>query len=243
MRLGKTNTTDEDMYLTDLINNGVKRLRNLGTMIPAQADVPIINFQAQLPDGFIRFTKNFPIRLFNPGQTANTNGAFITQESTMEVVPNNGHIPVQYLGVATQQVFGGGPSNYCIPIFLNGAFYDGLGGLAIQGLDKADPYITVNVVNGMMYFSTNCTFEYVKISYISSNLDEDGSLLIPAICEDALMAFVLYQYKLNNGEYPPYTINEHKMEWQKGKAHCKAIFNMPDSEQYLFINAKLQSMV
>ena len=243
MRLGLKDSTTEDIYLLDIINRGIKRLRSLGTMIPAQADVPIENFKAVLPDGFIRFTKTFPIRLFNANQLATGNGLFVTQSSTEEVLPNNLNQSTSTLGVATQSVFNGMGIG-TIPVFLNGAFYDGLGGLAIEGIDMASPAITVNIVNNIMYFSSNCDFAYAKISYLSGNIDEDGYLLIPAYAEEALTEFVLYTYKMDNADkYPAYVIQMHQDAWKRGKAHCKAIAAMPQSEDYQYINHRINSLI
>lgn len=232
-RLRLKDTTSEDLYLLDIINRGIKRLRNLGTMIPAQADVPIENFKAPLPPGFIRFTKSLPIRLFYPSDI-NSDVTFTTQESTIQ----NGAFDIP----TVTQSWGGSVSNFHIPVFINSPFLDGLGDLAINGIDKADPLITVNVANGYMYFSTNCEYPYVKISYLSSAIDEDGYLMIPAVAEEALTEFALYTFKMDNGR-PPVEWMEHKNNWINGKAHVKAILNMPDSEQYQFINRKQNSIV
>lgn len=243
MRLGLKDSTTEDIYLLDIINRGIKRLRSLGTMIPAEADVPIENFKAILPDGFVRFTKTFPIRLFNVNDLGTGNGAFVTQSSTQEVLPNNSEQSTSTLGVATQTVFNGA-SIGTIPVFLNGAFYDGLGGIAIEGIDIASPAITVNVVNNIMYFSSNCDFAYAKISYLSSNIDEDGYLLIPAYAEEALTEFVLFTYKMDNADkFPAYVIQMHQDAWKRGKAHCKAIAAMPQSEDYQYINHRINSLI
>lgn len=242
MRLGMRDTTADDMYLIDLINRGIKRLRNLGTMIPFEAKVPIQDYRAPLPSNFIRFTKTFPIRLFYPEDLIGNNGAFVTNSSTETVIQNVGNQTNASLGVATQQTFGGNV-NGTIPVFLNGAFYDGLGGLAIQGVDTALPYITVNVVNGVMYFSTNCNFTYAYISYLGNLVDESGSLLVPSYAEEALTEFVLYQYKLDNADrYPAYVIQMHENNWKRGKAHVKAIAAMPSSVDYQFINRKINAL-
>lgn len=233
-RLRLKDTTSDDMYLLDIINRGIKRLRNLGTMVPAQADIPIEDFKAPLPAGFVRFTKNFPIRLFDPGDINSDAVTFTTTQSTIETTMFD--IPT------VTQSWGGATANYNIPVFLNSPFLSGLGDLAINGLDIADPLITVNIANGYMYFSTNCTFTYVKISYLSSAVDEDGYLMIPAIAEEAITEFALYQYKIDN-KYPPIEWNEHKMNWVKGKAHVKAVLNMPDSDQYQYINRKINSIL
>jgi hypothetical protein len=242
MRLGMRDTTVDDMYLTDIINRGVKRLRNLGTMIPFEAKVPIQDFRAPLPSNFIRFTKTFPIRLFFPVDLLGNNGLFLTNSSTETVIQNIGNQTNASLGVATQTTFNGNISG-TIPVFLNGAFYDGLGGIAIQGVDEALPYITVNVVNSVMYFSTNCNFTYAYISYLGNLVDESGSLLVPAYAEEALTEFVLYQYKTDNADkYPAYVIQMHENNWKRGKMHVKAIAAMPSSVDYQFINHKINAL-
>jgi len=242
MRLGMRDTTVDDMYLIDIINRGIKRLRNLGTMIPFETKIPIQDFRAPLPSNFIRFTKTYPIRLFFPVDLLDGNGAFLTNSSTETVIQNIGNQSNASLGVATQQTFNGNTSG-TIPVFLNGAFYDCLGGIAIQGVDEAKPYITVNVVNNVMYFSTNCAFTYAYISYLGNLVDESGSLLVPAYAEEALTEFVLYQYKMDNADkYPAYVIQMHENNWKRGKAHVKAIAAMPSSIDYQFINHKVNAL-
>lgn len=237
MRLQLSNTTSEDMYLTDIINNGIKRLRNNSTMIPTQATIPIYDFKAQLPDGFIKFSKSLPIRLYSPTATLDESlfGYSLTSEDAITAVTTT-------LGVATQRVFAQSANN-TIPIFLNGSFYDGLGGNAIEGIDKLSPYITIEIVNGCMYFSSNCDFPYVKISYLSGNMDENGDLLVPSYCEAALTEFVLWIYKSDNADkYPAYIIQQHELSWKNGKAHCRAIAAMPNSEDTTFIARKNNSL-
>ena len=242
MRLQMRDTTADDMYLTDIINRGIKRLRNLGTMIPFEAKIPIQDYRAPLPDNFVRFTKTFPIRLFFPINLIENNGAFLTNSSTELVIQNIGNQSNASLGVATQTTFNGNTSG-TIPVFLNSAFYDGLGNIAIQGVDEAKPYITVNVVNNVMYFTTNCEFTYAYISYLGNNLDESGSLLVPAYAEEALTEFVLWQYKTDNADkYPAYIIQDHENNWKRGKAHVKAIAAMPSSIDYQFINHKINAL-
>ena len=239
MRLGLKDSTSEDIYLIDIINRGIKRLRNLGTMIPAIATVPIYDYKAELPDGFIKFTKSFPIRLFNPEDLVQDSTLFSYTQSTEE-----GRAEVNTtVDVAMQHVFSNN-SRGNIPIFLNGAFYDGLGNLALEGIDISTPYITVNIANGYMYFSSNCDFSYAKISFLSNNMDEEGYLLAPAYCEEALTEFALWTYKTDNADrYPAYIIQQHGELWKSGKAHCKAIAAMPNSEDTQFIARKVNSLI
>ena len=79
MRLGLRDTSDNDIYLTDLLNEGARELRNLGVQIPAIATLPIENKKAKLPKGFMRFTKKYPIRYVSDGGTAPTNGALVPE--------------------------------------------------------------------------------------------------------------------------------------------------------------------
>jgi hypothetical protein len=68
--------------------------------------------------------------------------------------------------------------------------------------------------------------------------------LIPAYAEEALTEFVLYTYKMDNADkYPAYVIQMHQDAWKRGKAHCKAIAAMPQSEDYQYINHRINSLI
>lgn len=184
MRLAIRDTTEHDLFIADLINACVKRVRNLGTMTPAIAQLQIVNGKAKLPLGFIRFNHKFPIVYVN------ANGSLVNR----------------------------GPT---VPLYINNAFY--------TNLDNGSPWIcggTLTLVGGYLFFSNEITATHVKIAYLSTALDNDGNLLIPAIAEDAITAFVCWNFTRTYGkEYDAYTKASYEKEWKQGKQALKGIFN------------------
>lgn len=194
LKLGIRDSSEDDLYLADLVNLGVKRLRNLFTLVPAVAQLPIVDFKAKLPEGFVRFNHPIPITF--------------TDE----------------FGKAVTQGVGN-------PVFVNNAFYTNspyeFG--ADQSTRVSGSY---NIVNGYIFFSSGTTATHCKIAYLSTNVDEDGEVAIPAIAEDALTAFVCWNYCRTYFQKYSAVANDYKLEWMNGKRHLKAIYNMDDSYTY-----------
>ena len=83
MRLGLRDTSTDDLLLKDLIVEGIKRMRLPNLFIRAIAFLPIENKRAELPEDFVRFDKQFPIRFVDDnGQQTTQNGAPIYIDNT-----------------------------------------------------------------------------------------------------------------------------------------------------------------
>jgi len=71
-KVGLRDTNDYDIHFEDAALTAYKRLRVInGNMAEVQLILPINdNFVAELPKGFIRFNRNFPIRFVNDNGTS-----------------------------------------------------------------------------------------------------------------------------------------------------------------------------
>jgi hypothetical protein len=203
LRLQIKDTTAHDFFIKDLINTAVKRLRNLGTLIPAVAQLPIVDYRAQLPNGFVRFTQPYSI-------------VFVDADGSASGIHN------AYPNYTGQAFFKNSPDT---------ALSTAFGG-------------TVDIANGYLYFSTNITATFVKIAYISTNVDQDGNVLIPAIAEDAIGAFCAWNFtRVFPEKYGNYIIQSYENEWKMGKKALKGIFASPNIQEYEAINRRINSMV
>lgn len=238
MRLRIKDSTDDDMLLLDFVKQGVRRLRNLGCIVPNFEIVPIEHYRAKLPDSFVRFTKAFPIRFFNEGELLGDGTEFITTQSSMATEAGGVDVQMAVVSQLWTQVGSQGRT----PIFINQG-YGFENNNALFGVDYVGA-ITVQIVGGYCVFSSNCDWEYALISYMGGNLDDQGNLMIPAIAEDALLEFGLAEYKKTMPEkYGAAIIASHDQRWRDGKAHLKGIFALPNSTDYQFINSKMNSII
>lgn len=205
MHLGIKNSTEDDLFLYDLANEGVKQLRNLYTLVPAVATLPIANGKAKLPVGFVRFAKGkFPIRfvqsngLVNPSTTLNT------------------------------------------PIYTNSEFYTDN---PFADLEQYLPFTgTVNLVNGYLFFEGNIEESFVKIGYLSTNLDDNGNVVIPAIAERTVRSYVCWCYCRTIKERQDIT-SAYEWEYKKGKQQLKGLAAMSESFELPMINNLMNKLI
>lgn len=206
MKLRIKDSSEDDLYLSDLVNLGVKRIRNLGTLIPAISQIPVVNLKAKLPIGFSKFVHPYPI-IFTDSQ-----GGVLMQGS---VAPN----------------------------FVNNAFFTDS---PFKNSNVITAYGgTVTMVDGYLFFGTNIgSATHVKIAYLSTSLDNDGNILIPAIAEDAITAFVCWNYtRTYSDKYSALIMQSYELEWKKGKQHLKGIFNGPQGYDTMLIAYEMNAMV
>lgn len=230
MRLNIRDHTLDDIYLKDLVIEALKELRNLGTQVQAITQLEIdADFKAKLPDGFLGFVKNWPIVYVNAeGLCVNGTG----QVSTETITDGSGNV------LLTQTL----PSlaawtGMCGPVFTNNAFFKN--SPYGQGFSL---YGTAQVEKGYLWFSSNVTAQFVKISYNSVNIDENtGKLLIPGYCARALTAYACWKWSVTNEK--PLWIQIWGPEWRAGKAQSRAIPAMPDSFQYELINRVMHTLI
>ncbi len=198
MRLGIKNSTEDDLYLKDLCNMGIKELRNLYTLVPAIATLPIVDGKAKLPEGFVKFNKgNYPI-------------VYVNQSGKVDMDNQRWASPL----------------NNNNPFFTDSPFVDS-GFYPYSGL--------CNVENGYLFFEGNLESQFVKIAYLSTNLDENGEVKIPAIAERTLTAYICWNYCRTIRERPD-IIAGYEYEFKKGKQWLKGLSAMPDSNEnpYLY---------
>jgi len=201
MNLGIKHSTEDDLYLEDMLNEGVKQLRNLQTFVPAIATLPIEGGKAKLPLGFVRFNKgDFPIRF----------------------VESNGQIDTS-TSIFTAPVFGNNS------FFTDSPFADFAGYLPYTG--------AVNLSNGYLWLEGTIPNQFLKIAYLSVNVDEAGNILIPAIAERALKAYMCWKYSsVYFKNYPQDIRIGWEREWKFGKKHLKGLAAMNQSFEQPYID-------
>lgn len=229
--LDLVDTTMYDFYLKDSINLGLKELKNVGLQIPCITQLEIVNLRAKLPKGFIRLLKRNPIVYVDAaGKAINGTG---NNEVTVIATTVGGSNIGQTSFPTTSPVF-----HYSAPQFVNDTFF------------KESPYDvnfaiggSVNLVNGWLYFSDDVISNFVKVSYLGANMDENGDLLIPSYCERALRAFAAYRFCRRFFEKYAAVLPDYKREWSNAKRECRGYAVLPDSMEYAFINQVMKSLI
>lgn len=239
MQLGLRESTSEDMYLLDSINQIVKDLRNFGTMtyIVSQIDIDHTSGtpRAKLPEGFIRFVKTNPI-VYVTAEGLVTNG---TANGMVELITSEGD--GTNLGVQTLPSMVG-YGNYCSPTFVNNAFFKDSPYGSLSGLGG-----TVNQVDGWLYFSSNVIADYIKVAYLGTNF-ENGKIVIPAYAELAVRygaceMWSSTQFAITGDNRYRAMMQDFQVKYARHKAKAKVIAVMPSSVEYEFINYKMSTLV
>lgn len=238
-QLGLRESTSEDAYLIDAINDGIKNLRIYGTMVPIITQLEIDHEgstpKAKLPQGFVKFVKDYPIVYVNAdGQaTSGVSSQVITSIATDGSGDNLGSIssPFPYFGVPFSQ-----------PVFVNNTFFEN----SPYNQEGAGSGF-VSVVDGTLYFSTNVDADYVKISFLGTNF-EDGLIKIPATAELAVRFYACEQWSatqfaITGDQKFKVMQNDFYAKWAKNKAKAKTIAVMPDSLEYQSINRTFKSLL
>lgn len=236
-RLGLRDTTIEDSYLKDLINEcvGIK-LKGAGTRQQIITTLRIervggITPRAKLPSGFIRFTKEIPV-VYCDAQ-GNSIMGIRNSESTVTFVTDNG----SQLGSETYPS-GGAYGNYYAPMVTGNSFY------------KDSPFSNnilysgaVNIVDGYLYFSENVDADYVKIVYWGVKADDKGKLIIPAQAVIAVEAYACFNWCQTNFTTHGSMIDRYERMFRINKKQAKAAYNLADSLEYNVINRIQNSLI
>jgi hypothetical protein len=238
-QLGLRDTTSEDIYLRDSLNQILKELRNFGTTTYIVTQLEIDHEGAtpkcKLPDGFIRFVKHGAI------QFTDAEGRAIPaiNRNTQRSVVVNGE--GENLGSITYD-FPYQSVNSGQPVYINNAFY------------KDSPYdndnkwsVSMNIVDGYIYFSDNLQAEFVKIAYLGT-LFEDGQIKIPAYSELALRygaceMWSSTQFAITGDQKFRVMQNDYQVKYARHKAKAKVIPLMPDAKEYSLINYTFTTLV
>jgi len=236
-QLGLRETTSEDAYLIDAINDGVKNLRIFGTFIPIVTQLEIDHEgstpKALLPTGFSKFFKKDPIVFVNSQGNAvagvsNYVQSVVVAGSLVSITTS----PATPIGIA--------PNSQ--PVFANSTFFENNPyGDAFSGGG------TVSLVDGTLYFSSNVDAEFVKISFLGTNF-EDGEIKIPATAELAVRFYACEQWSGTQfaitGEQKYRVMQQDfSVKWAKNKAKAKVIGVMPDTLEYESINRTYKSLI
>lgn len=241
-KLGLRETTSEDLFLIDALNFCLtQKLKNFGVQTYCVTQLQVerngTTPRVKLPKGFIRFVKKDPIVYVNAAGQATIGVDSDTFTNTYTDDAGN------YLGSTTVETGNRLAANLYAPVFTNNTFF------------KDSPFEdnllyggSVNVQNGYLYFSSNVTAEYVKIAYLGVNFGENGKMLIPAYCEDALVNYAAREWCTTQlaitgeGKYMN-LYNIFNKSYIAGKNKAKATPLMPDSLEYNFINYLMASLV
>jgi hypothetical protein len=236
-RLGLRDTTIEDSYLKDLINEcvGIK-LKGAGTRQQIITTLRIervggITPRAKLPSGFIRFTKEIPV-VYCDAQ-GNSIMGIRSNETTVTFVTDNG----SQLG---SEVYpnAGAYGNYYAPMVTGNSFY------------KDNPFNdnilysgAVNIVDGYLYFSEDVDADYVKIVYWGVKADDRGNLIIPAQAVIAVEAYACANWCQTNFTTHGAMIDRYERMYRINKKQAKAAYNLADSLEYNVINRIQNSLI
>lgn len=237
-RLGLRDTTLEDAFLKDLINEcvGIK-LKGAGTRLQIVTQLQIervgdVTPRAKLPAGFIRFTKKYPI-IYTDAAGMAING---TTSSNSEVTYVNSSGDMEGNQVySTGSLLG---NNYSGPVFTNNTFYEN----SPFG-DGFNWFGTVNVIDGYLYFSKNVIADFVKIAYWGLNVDNKGSLMIPAGASIACEAYACWNWCLTNFTTHGQVAPTWERLYRENRKQARAAYNLADSLEYGVINLKMNSLV
>jgi len=239
MQLGLRDTTVEDGFLLDSINQGVKELRNQGTQVYLVDQLTIDhNYatpRAELPAGFIRFVKKNPIVYVTADGMVTTG----TADGSVQLITSEDD--GTNLGVLTLPSMIG-YSSYCSPVFVNNAFFENSPYGNIESMGG-----TVNIVDGYLYFSSNVIAEFVKVAYLGTNFI-GNKIKIPAYCELAVRFFACEAWAsmmfaaTGDNRYRA-MMADFSAKYAKHKAKAKVIPLLPDSNEYGFINYTYNTLI
>jgi hypothetical protein len=91
-------------------------------------------------------------------------------------------------------------------------------------------YGTVSQVGKYLYFSSDISSLRAIISYLGTNVDEDGEIVIPEIMDSVLVAYACWKYGQVYPERMPSDIRSAwEMEYKLNKKAVKGIQNLPSS--------------
>lgn len=117
---------------------------------------------------------------------------------------------------------------WIIPQFTDNTFfsYD-------NDLESYNSYIRFGTVtqNGKyLYFSSDIESRRVLISYLGTNVDQDGEIVIPELMDSVLVAYACWKYGMIYPERMPSDIRSAwEMEYKLNKKAVKGIQNLPSS--------------
>lgn len=202
IRLGIRDNTTQDMLIKDLIVEAVKRMRLPNIFVKATAYLPIDNYRAQLPKGWVRFVGENPVVLVDDSGEESLNTFF--------------------------------------PVFVNDTFFKNDPSKAVQSTS----IVTVNVVDGWLIFSSNCSLSRCEIAYLSADYTCSGDLCIKQDMETPIIAFVMWQYGLmNSDKMPQWVCINWERQYKLNKKAVKGIENIPSSLENALIKYTMNSII
>lgn len=108
-----------------------------------------------------------------------------------------------------------------------------------EGLADVD-FSTFQIQNGYLYFSSNTGADYIAISYLAVNQDENGDIIIPEVYQNALIPYVCFQFCLTNSD-PRYS--EYKSQYMVNLRAVRGRVNLPDASQNQLIAYKFNTIL
>jgi hypothetical protein len=177
--LGIFNTNDHDAYILQAINNRLRDMTNLLTVVPlvAQLQIDLVTFTAKLPVNFMWLNGVNPIRTFTD-------------------LPTNT------------------PSVTVSPAYVGDGFYKGSLSTPL-GAQIPPPYNHV-------YFGSDTTDTMCMIAFMGTNIDANGSLVLPRIADNYLTKGACADWCRSRGDASQKALfQSYDLEAKKAKAKVR----------------------
>lgn len=156
---------------------------------------------------------------------------FIRKETYLDIENSVAEVPCDFVRfdrtnpIRLDDEFGN--ETYLQPTYIGQTFFQ-----PSDSDTNAYSYYTVTLNGKFLFFSSDVTAPRCKVSYLGTNLDESGELLIPEIMESILIAYACWCYcKTYFDKYPADIRSAWEMEWKLNKKAVKGIMNQPDGLQ------------
>jgi hypothetical protein len=96
------------------------------------------------------------------------------------------------------------------------------------------------IQQGYIWFSNNVSSEYVAITYLAVNQDEDGNIIIPELYQMAIIPYVCWHFCLTNAM--PQT-QSWEMQYKTNIKAVRGRANMPDAAQNQLLAYKMNTIL
>ncbi len=118
--------------------------------------------------------------------------------------------------------------SWLIPQFIDNTFFSYDPDINNYGLYTRFGTVTQN--GKYLYFSSDISALRALISYLGTNVDQDGEIVIPEIMDSVLVAYACWKYGMVYPERMPSDIRSAwEMEYKLNKKAVKGIQNLPSS--------------
>lgn len=109
-------------------------------------------------------------------------------------------------------------------------------------LQEYYPY-TFELQRNHVFFSDDCNFETVELSYHGYNFDENGDLQIPENHERAIRSYIAFNYKLEDNYATRGQLQTYERHWAQQKANVRGEDGIASREMQKFGEMVLRSLI